>query len=490
MYFNQIIVKIFIIILLFLSSFNLHAKNVDEKFLETFNAILDTYKYLYDGHNPENLKNYRPYGQPRMLQFILNRLLISKKNNNFKINDYQAFFNSLKFLEVNSSIQGVLWKFNHNDFSINFSENLDNYSIGDILHIYVTLYRVTNDKFYKNKAKFYFDIILNKFIGKNYEVYDLLNSELNISKKSYTELGRAILLIDSLIHYDIYLGEKKNTQLIINLIKNISYTNSKLIKEVIINDPKLSDLNENEREYVSNRLPITQALTYGEIFETLFFANYAYPENNFFMNEIEKLVKEQIKYFYNEEYQEFFYLVNNTDGKLVNNCSHHMIYESAAYSLIKLSVETGNPYYADLIKKSFDNHLKNGLKNDFFVNNYCYQDNGSIKFDFKTSLGHQYGYLKTLIYLYSYFEDDSYLKIANKIIEKSKLFIKNQSFYSNINLETNEFDKLNFDIGAAVWFYNEGLVPYYFSLNKINNFKLKQKNKNFDFLGGDYIFID
>ena len=479
-----------------------HALSTADTFIAVLNSQTTKHSVLPDFFESGSDSSAKISGQPRMAQYSLNYLLVDK----YKFNENRLYHpkglhretlstleNYISYYRAHSSIDGILWKSVLRDrpkgfskrFVVNESENIDSYQIGDILVILCALYRITGDQEYKSLAESHYQFALRHFVNDDYSIVDMVDSKFLPRVISYYTVGRTILFLDGLLHYintfsaweDLIIVDRAIDRLIEN-----RHPDTGILKEYLILDENLPELLDSEKEVVRLNNDLSSLYTYGELYEILYFLYFLTGEKRY-LNNIKELIDDQIRVFWDSDRRIFYWAVYNDSGLPESECVHGMAFESASYSLIRLSIETGNPRYADYVGRFL---REIALRSPTFplIERYsCYEGYKHFSDD-TVAMGSLYGLLKTLAYFSIYSGDDKYSSQGNKLI--SGVVNSLLGKYIDEHGEPENGVKWT-NIGELVWFTNEGVVPFHFIVSNKDLFLRKIIDTKVNFLGGDFV---
>lgn len=372
-----------------------------------------------------------------------NELINNFINNYLKISENEKKLFPLKFKNLDEKL---------------LSEPMSIYDLGDWLVITNVYHNISNDKkktlkYIKKQADFLLHTLKNTSI-KEYK------NDYKLTVNSERDIGHLTLAFDGLTYSSITLGDKKYVNYVIDEIRELS-------KKATLNN-----LYENK-----DRKFDTYLMTYGEIFESLFYARFAMDEINDFDYIFYNLYKNYINDFLLPNGMLGYYLL-----KSEKICFNAMAFEASFYRPLLYFHEVNDKKNIDFINKQIETYEK--LLGSIPNYEQCYsKDMSKLITKQEIHIGALYGYLKLKriqeILGYDTKAKNKILAVLNHLEKKHKKIIG----FSDMPKERvgEEFIK---DIGGNVWLYNEGLLPLFMSYVNPNTFLLK----NPSFQGCNYIY--
>lgn len=400
--------------------------------------------------------------QPRMIQFYLNIILLrsASGSDNFKCAETDDAVENFKSLyERYSKNESVIYPWKEKVNGNKSNDPMDIYDLGDWLMISNVYYLISKDKnktteYIRHQANILMEALSDHRVGSFAVDYE----HPNIGGR---EIGHLTLALDSLILSSATLKDDVYSNFV---SKQIDEVVAMRRGKYVLEDPK----NPSS----------THLMTYGELFETIFFLDMVKGnlgrENILF----EDLYSDYKKYFKMKSGYLNYY-TNDSD----NYCFNSMAFEAAFYRPLLYYYSQSDQNQLNFISKQIAVYeRKLGVPP---VSERCISEK-KIKSDDaeKIMLGQLYGYIK--------------IKRIQEILnldKKAKNKIKKTLDYINSNIQAIGFanfrgDKLQYkgiaDIGANVWLTNEALIPLYHSFFSPNSML---HDMHGSFHGGNYIFI-
>lgn len=485
------LVKYFFVIFIILLNTKSFSYEIDlnkEKFLnfycnnlKIYNDVLKRYGFIPNSWELDTATLIKKdiMVQPRMIQFSLNYLRIKKYLN---IDQQYTCSNLTLETDILSSIKKFTndyrdlfpWKKKQMNFVDKENEPMNIYDIGDwltILSVTSTYYNQKDLTNYALRSSKYLVNLVNNTYDKHNKWPDSFNYKLEPNFD--LEIGHATLFIDGLLH--VYKDLKINDALILaeKFYNDIFQNRIKILKERPY---------DNENDY-------STLMTYGEFLETthLFF-NITKDQKYLSFGII--LSDEMIKNFKRKNNNQLAYKIRYG---FKYSCLDAMALEAASYQYMffqfeKLNFEKIYPF-VNLIKKFNEKNLEglvpaevchNGYKNKYY-------------------LGHQYGFLKLLMFFdktkkLNVFQNNAnqinYKQSINQII--NKLSQNRQKFgIPNEISDKGSQQKILTDVGGNVWLINEALSPIYAEFFTRKEFFDLKKNIQTDYIfsGCNFILI-
>jgi hypothetical protein len=478
----------FLILIIFLgkSSFStetiLNKKNFVDfycKNLKIYDEMLERYGFIPNSWELDtgNLINQDIMVQPRMIQFSLNYLRIKQYSN--IDSEYNCLNLSLEknvlisIKKFSNNYENLFpWKKKQIDFVDKENEPMNIYDIGDwltILSVASSYYSQKDLTNYAIKSSEYLIKLVNNTYDKNNKWADSFNYKLEPNFD--LEIGHATLFIDGLLH----------------VYKDLKLDNALILAEKIYNDIYKNKKNFLYEKYYEKNSYST-LMTYGEFLETTHLFYNVTNDPKYIYYGI-YLSEQMISNFKRKDNNQLAYKI--VDG-IKQNCLDAMALEAASYQYMyfqfeKLNFEKIN-LFKNLIKKFYNKNLGGLVPAEICVNDYKN----------KYYIGHQYGFLKLLMFFENTkklnFSQNNLNSINYKLLISeiiSTLFVNQKKYGIPNEISDKKEHKILTDVGGNVWLINEALSPIYAQLLLNHDFfdLSKARELNYIFSGCNFILI-
>jgi hypothetical protein len=401
--------------------------------------------------------------QPRMIQVYMNMLLLSKQADDIPLAcegfESAALNFSKLYLKYSDNETNIFpWKKNlTGDVS---DHPMDIYDLGDWLMISNVYYLISPDKprtlaYIQDQATFLIETLKNNQIRS-------FNGDYKTPNLGGREIGHLTLALDSLIISSITMNDEDILRFVSEKVREVSDIRGGSI------------LLEDDKDITSTHL-----MTYGELFETLFFLDMATQKLGDRNLLFEELYADYKKFFLKKDG-----ILNYYANQSGNQCFNVMAFEAAFYRPLLYFHTLKNENEVNFINHQIEMYEKK--LGSIPVYEVCVKSKKKIDPSNKEiHLGGLYGYIK--------------LKRIQQILNLDKnadLKIKKVLDYVNSNSQAIGFantreDKMKdrgiSDVGGNVWYTNEALIPVYHSFFNPNSMLHDLRGS---FHGGNYIFIN
>lgn len=401
--------------------------------------------------------------QPRMIQIYMNMILLGKQADSISLacNDFESValnFSKLYLKYSDDETNIFPWKTNiAGDVS---DHPMDIYDLGDWLMISNVYYLISQDKprtlaYIKEQAYFLIEVLKNNQIRS-------FNGDYKNPNLGGREIGHLTLALDSLIISSITMNDKDILSFVSEKVREVS---DKRGGNILV---------EDDKDTTSTHL-----MTYGELFETLFFLDMATQQLGSRNLLFEDLYADYNKFFLKKDGVLNYYA--NQSG---NQCFNVMAFEAAFYRPLLYFHSLKNENEVNFINRQIQIYEKK--LGSIPAYEICVKSKKKIDPSNKEiHLGGLYGYIKLKrIQQILNLDRNAGFKI-NKVLE----YVNSNS--QMIGFANTKEDKLKdrgiSDIGGNVWYTNEALIPVYHSFFNPNSMLHDLKGS---FHGGNYIFIN